>query len=96
MGKVKYVGKAVLKTVDEVKNDVNTTIVEHEAGITLVHATGYDFIYPYEQRLLGTEVDVYTDGYNFYDFIPIGEEYHENRIDAIYAVTDYGWLVKED
>ncbi len=96
MTKIEYVGKVVLKTVDEVKNDVNTKVVEHNAGITLVHATGFDFIYPYEQRLLGTEVDVYRDGYGMYDFIPHGEEYHANRIDAIYAVSDYGWLVKED
>lgn len=96
MAKVKYIGKVVLKTVDEVKNDANTSIIEHNAGITLVHATGFDFLYPYEQHLLGTEVDAYKDGYGFYDFIPVGEEYNENRIDAIYAVTDYSWLVKED
>ena len=47
--------------------------------------------------MLGKEVDVYVDKYDvMYDLILKDVEYDEDSMDAIYALTSYEWLVKED
>lgn len=56
-----------------------------------------DWLNPEELHMLGKEVDVYVDEYDvMYDLILKDVEYDEDSMDAIYALTSYEWLVKED
>ena len=63
----------------------------------LDEASIIDWLNPEELHMLGKEVDVYIDEYDvMYDLILKDVEYDEDSMDAIYALTSYEWLVKED
>ena len=93
---MKFVKTVQLKTLEEVLkvkgvSKVETVIVLFE-GTTLK-----EWLNPEELHMLGKEVDVYVDKYDvMYDLILKDDKYDEDSMDAIYALTSYEWLVKED
>ena len=91
-----YVKTVQLKTLEEVLKVDGVSKVE--TGIVLFEgATLKEWLNPEELHILGKEVDVYVDNYDvMYDLILKDVEYDEDSMDAIYALTSYEWLVKED
>ena len=93
---MKFVNTVQLKTLEEVlKVD---GVKREETGIVLMEGKLLkEWINPEELHMLGIEVDVYVDKYDvMYDLILKDVEYDEDSMDAIYALTSYEWLVKED
>ena len=93
---MKFVKTVQLKTLEEVlKVD---GVKREETGIILMEGKLLkEWINPEELHMLGKEVDVYVDKYDvMYDLILKDVEYDEDSMDAIYALTSYEWLVKED
>lgn len=93
---MKFVKTVQLKTLEEVlKVD---GVKREETGIVLMEGKLLkEWINPEELHMLGKEVDVYVDKYDvMYDLILKDVEYDEDSMDAIYALTSYEWLVKED
>ena len=87
-----YVTTVKLKTLEEVLKVKGVSKVE--TGIVLFEGTTLkEWLNPEELHILGQEVDVYVDKY---DLILKDVEYDEDSMDAIYALTSYEWLVKED
>ena len=93
---MKFVKTVQLKTLEEVLKINGVSKVE--TGIVLFEgATLKEWLNPEELHMLGKEVDVYVDKYDvMYDLILKGDKYDEDSIDAIFALTSYEWLVKED
>ena len=91
-----YVTTVKLKTLEEVLKVKGVSKVE--TGIVLFEGTTLnEWLNPEELHILGKEVDVYVDKYDvMYDLILKDVEYDEDSMDAIYALTSYEWLVKED
>lgn len=91
-----YVTTVKLKTLEEVLKVKGVSKVE--TGIVLFEGTTLkEWLNPEELHILGKEVDVYVDKYDImYDLILKDVEYDEDSMDAIYALTSYEWLVKED
>ena len=91
-----YVKTVKLKTLDEVLKVKGVSKVE--TGVILFEGTTLkEWLNPEELHILGKEVDVYVDNYDvMYDLILKDVEYDEDSMDAIYALTSYEWLVKED
>lgn len=93
---MKFVKTVQLKTLEEVlKVD---GVKREETGIVLMEGKLLkEWINPEELHMLGKEVDVYVDKYDvMYDLILKDDKYDEDSMDAIYALTSYEWLVKED
>ena len=93
---MKFVKTAQLKTLEEVlKVD---GVKREETGIVLMEGKLLkEWLNPEELHMLGKEVDVYVDKYDvMYDLILKDDKYDEDSMDAIYALTSYEWLVKED
>ena len=93
---MKFVKTVQLKTLEEVLKINGVSKVE--TGIVLFEgATLKEWLNPEELHMLGKEVDVYVDKYDvMYDLILKDDKYDEDSMDAIYALTSYEWLVKED
>ena len=93
---MEYVKTVKLKTLEEVLKVKGVSKVD--SGIVLFEdATLKEWLNPEELHILGKEVDVYVDEYDvMYDLILKDVEYDEDSMDAIYALTSYEWLVKED
>ena len=93
---MKFVKTVQLKTLEEVLKIKGVSKVE--TGIVLSEgATLKEWLNPEELHMLGKEVDVYVDKYDvMYDLILKDDKYDEDSMDAIYALTSYEWLVKED
>ena len=93
---MKFVKTVQLKTLEEVLKIKGVSKVE--TGIVLFEGTTLkEWLHPEELHMLGKEVDVYVDKYDvMYDLILKDVEYDEDSMDAIYALTSYEWLVKED
>ena len=91
-----YVKTVKLKTLEEVLKVKGVSKVE--TGVVLFEGTTLkEWPNPEELHILGKEVDVYVDNYDvMYDLILKDVEYDEDSMDAIYALTSYKWLVKED
>lgn len=91
-----YVTTVKLKTLEEVLKVKGVSKVE--TGVVLFEGTTLkEWLNPEELHILGKEVDVYVDNYDImYDLILKDVEYDEDSMDAIYALTSYEWLVKED
>ena len=91
-----YVKTVKLKTLEEVLKVKGVSKVD--SGIVLFEDTTLkEWLNPEELHILGKEVDVYVDEYDvMYDLILKDVEYDEDSMDAIYALTSYEWLVKED
>ena len=91
-----YVTTVKLKTLEEVLKVKGVSKVE--TGVVLFEDTTLkEWLNPEELHILGKEVDVYVDEYDvMYDLILKDVEYDEDSMDAIYALTSYEWLVKED
>ena len=93
---MKFVKTVQLKTLEEVlKVD---GVKREETGIILMEGKLLkEWLNPEELHMLGKEVDVYVDKYDvMYDLILKDDKYDEDSMDAIYALTSYEWLVKED
>lgn len=93
---MKFVKTVQLKTLEEVlKVD---GVKREETGIVLMEGKLLkEWLNPEELHMLGKEVDVYVDKYDvMYDLILKDDKYDEDSMDAIYALTSYEWLVKED
>ena len=93
---MKFVKTVQLKTLEEVlKVD---GVKREKTGIVLMEGKLLkEWINPEELHMLGKEVDVYVDKYDvMYDLILKDDKYDEDSMDAIYALTSYEWLVKED
>ena len=88
-----YVKTVKLKTLEEVLKVKGVSKVE--TGIVLFEGTTLkEWLNPEELHILGQEVDVYVDNYDvMYDLILKDDE---DSMDAIYALTSYEWLIKED
>ena len=93
---MEYVKTVKLKTLEEVLKVKGVSKVD--SGIVLFEDTTLkEWLNPEELHILGKEVDVYVDEYDvMYDLILKDVEYDEDSMDAIYALTSYEWLVKED
>ena len=93
---MEYVKTVKLKTLEEVLEVKGVSKVD--SGIVLFEDTTLkEWLNPEELHILGKEVDVYVDEYDvMYDLILKDVEYDEDSMDAIYALTSYEWLVKED
>ena len=93
---MEYVKTIKLKTLEEVLKVKGVSKVD--SGIVLFEDTTLkEWLNPEELHILGKEVDVYVDEYDvMYDLILKDVEYDEDSMDAIYALTSYEWLVKED
>lgn len=93
---MEYVKTVKLKTLEEVLKVKGVSKVD--SGIILFEGTTLkEWLNPEELHILGKEVDVYIDEYDvMYDLILKDVEYDEDSMDAIYALTSYEWLVKED
>ena len=93
---MEYVKTVKLKTLEEVLKVKGVSKVD--SGIILFEGTTLkEWLNPEELHILGKEVDVYVDEYDvMYDLILKDVEYDEDSMDAIYALTSYEWLVKED
>ena len=91
-----YVTTVKLKTLEEVLKVKGVSKVE--TGIVLFEGTTLkEWLNGEALHILGQEVDVYVDNYDvMYDLILKDVEYDEDSMDAIYALTSYEWLVKED
>ena len=91
-----YVKTVQLKTLEEVLKVKGVSKVD--SGIILFEGTTLkEWLNPEELHILGKEVDAYVDEYDvMYDLILKDVEYDEDSMDAIYALTSYEWLVKED
>lgn len=91
-----FVKTVKLKTLEEVLKVKGVSKVE--TGVVLFEGTTLkEWLNPEELHILGQEVDVYVDNYDvMYDLILKDVEYDEDSMDAIYALTSYEWLVKED
>ena len=91
-----YVKTVKLKTLEEVLKVKGVSKVE--TGVVLFEGTTLkEWLNPEEVHRLGQEVDVYIENYDvMYDLILKDVEYDEDSMDAIYALTSYEWLVKED
>ena len=91
-----YVTTVKLKTLEEVLKVKGVSKVE--TGVVLFEGTTLkEWLNPEELHILGQEEDVYVDNYDvMYDLILKDVEYDEDSMDAIYALTSYEWLVKED
>ena len=91
-----YVKTVKLKTLEEVLKVKGVSKVE--TGVVLFEGTTLkEWLNPEELHILAQEVDVYVDNYDvMYDLILKDVEYDEDSMDAIYALTSYEWLVKED
>ena len=93
---MKFVKTVQLKTLEEeLKVDGDK---REETGIILMEGKLLkEWLNPEELHMLGKEVDVYVDKYDvMYDLILKDDKYDEDSMDAIYALTSYEWLVKED
>lgn len=94
---VKLMGKAKLKSLEEVYNDSRTDFVrEGDKVVAIVNMRSNDFIYSYEFPILGNVACIYSDdSEDTYDLMPEGMEYSDDSSEALYVMTVDGlkWIV---